>query len=169
MEILEYFDKTGKHLGAASKKDIHERGLFHKAANIWILNSNNELLIQKRSSNKKQFPGFWSCSVGGHVVKGESFKQAAIRETKEELGLEILEENLSFLVAYDDFNDSHKEFIETYYVIVDLDLEKIELKEDEVNCVKFVNIDDLNADISSGTGNYLINSKELDALNELIN
>ena len=44
----------------------------------------NEVLVQNR---KKAYPG-WSFP-GGHVEAGESFLQCAVRETKEETGLDI--------------------------------------------------------------------------------
>ena len=43
-----------------------------------------EVLVQNR---KKSYPG-WSFP-GGHVEKGESFYDCAVRETKEETGLDI--------------------------------------------------------------------------------
>ena len=59
-----------------------------KVAVAIIINSNNEILISRRSENQHQgnkweFPG-------GKVEEGESVEQALSREIKEELGIEIL-------------------------------------------------------------------------------
>ena len=52
---------------------------------IGLINSENYVLISKRT-NSSQFNGFWEFP-GGKVEKGENFREALLRETKEELGL----------------------------------------------------------------------------------
>lgn len=55
------------------------------------------VLLQKRSGDKDSFPNCYDCSSAGHVDAGEEFIAAAIRELREELGLEAEEEDLTFL------------------------------------------------------------------------
>jgi len=62
----------------------------HGVATIII--DNDRALLLKRSPNKKYSPGVWGLP-GGVVEKGEGDKQAAIRETKEETGLDVILEN----------------------------------------------------------------------------
>lgn len=54
-----------------------------------IIIKNNRILMGKRRMTKKYFPGHWDI-VGGHVEKGETLKEAMIREVKEEVGLKVL-------------------------------------------------------------------------------
>ena len=60
---------------------------------------NLEILLQKRQ-NTGFMDGYWDISASGHVEEGESVTQAAVRETKEELGIEILKKDIKFAGFY---------------------------------------------------------------------
>ena len=59
---------------------------------VWIRNSKGEYLISQRAANRPTFPLMWEC-VGGSVVKGEDSLLGAIREAKEEVGVDLNLEN----------------------------------------------------------------------------
>lgn len=61
---------------------------YHLVVHVWIRNSKGEYLISQRSANRPTYPLMWEC-VGGSVVKGEDSLQGAIRETKEEVGIDL--------------------------------------------------------------------------------
>jgi isopentenyldiphosphate isomerase len=64
MEYLDIYDSEGKSLGIkVTKKEAHEKGLWHRAAHVWIINSRKELLIQKRSPVVDNHPNEWDISV----------------------------------------------------------------------------------------------------------
>jgi isopentenyldiphosphate isomerase len=89
-ESIEVLSKEGRPTGTTKlKREIHRDGDWHLAAHVWILTPSNLLLLQRRSLAKENFPGKWDVSAAGHVSRGESVEQAAVRETREELGLEI--------------------------------------------------------------------------------
>ncbi len=75
-------------IGKAPRREVHLKGLLHRSVHIVIMNKKGQVLLQKRSSGKDSFPGYWDVSVGGHVDPGESYAEAARRELKEEMGLE---------------------------------------------------------------------------------
>lgn len=54
---------------------------------VCIFNRAGELLLQQRSALKKSYPGYWDVSVAGGVRAGETGREAAVRETREEIGL----------------------------------------------------------------------------------
>lgn len=62
--------------------------MYHLVVHVWIKNSKGEYLISQRSANRPTFPLMWEC-VGGSVLKGESSIAGAIREAKEEVGVEL--------------------------------------------------------------------------------
>lgn len=66
--------------------------LYHLVVHVWIRNNKGEYLISQRSANRPTFPLMWEC-VGGSVLKGESSIQGAIREAKEEVGVDLSPDN----------------------------------------------------------------------------
>lgn len=54
---------------------------------IVFFNSENKMLIQKRASTKRVFPGIWDVSVAGGVLENETSAQAMKREIEEEIGI----------------------------------------------------------------------------------
>ena len=65
---------------------------YHLVVHVWIRNSKGEYLISQRSANRPTYPLMWEC-VGGSVVKGEDSLLGAIREAKEEVGVDLMPEN----------------------------------------------------------------------------
>ena len=95
MEYLDICDSEGNLTGERkTKKEAHALGLWHKAAHIWIINSKHEILIQRRSPFINSHPNMWDISAAGHISAGEDSITSAIRETKEELGLQITLEDM---------------------------------------------------------------------------
>ncbi len=64
---------------------------YHLVVHVWIRNSKREYLIAQRSANRPTFPLVWEC-VDGSVVKGEDSLQGALREVREEVGVDLLPE-----------------------------------------------------------------------------
>ncbi len=137
----------------ATKKECHEKGLWHRAVNALIINNKDEILLQKRSANKKIWPNKWDVSFGGHVLAGEFGIQTVIREAKEELNLYITDNDIKYLVCATainiDTNIINKQFNEYYLITKEIDLSKIKLQEDEVSEVKFFTIEEINSMINN--------------------
>ena len=64
------------------------QGYYHLVTNVWIRNKKGEYLISQRAADRYSYPLKWECT-GGSVLKGEDSLTAALRETKEEIGLEL--------------------------------------------------------------------------------
>ncbi len=75
MEIWDILDEEGnKTWKTMQKGEKVPNGFYHLGADVWIVNSENKILIQKRSSKKRQAPNVWAMT-GGSVVKGETSLQ----------------------------------------------------------------------------------------------
>ncbi len=78
-------------IGYRKKDQAYKERVMLRSVQIFVYNSKGELYIQKRSKNKLRYPNYFCASVAGHVEAGESYRWAAIRELKEELGLKKIE------------------------------------------------------------------------------
>ena len=63
-------------------------GYYHLVVHVWIKNNKGEYLISQRSATRPTFPLMWE-TVGGSVLAGEDSLTAALREVKEEVGLDL--------------------------------------------------------------------------------
>jgi isopentenyl-diphosphate Delta-isomerase len=88
-EYLDVVNERDEVVDSRPANECIKRGLLHRAVVIFLFNSKGELFLQKRANDLVFYPGFWSASVTGHVSSGETYREAAIRETKEELGLNV--------------------------------------------------------------------------------
>jgi len=72
-----------------------------KAAILWIVNEEGEILLAQRAHHKAQDPGVWGTAVAGKLEPGEDFQEAVVRETKEELALKTTDYAPRFLFEKD--------------------------------------------------------------------
>ncbi len=86
-EWLPLVDEDGKVIGQALRSDVHQKkDLMHPVVHLHILNSLNQIYLQKRSLTKDVEPGKWDTAVAGHVGLSETVDGALLRETEEETG-----------------------------------------------------------------------------------
>jgi isopentenyl-diphosphate Delta-isomerase len=86
-EILEIVDSEDNVIGTAARSDMHRLGLMHRAVHIFVFNEAGEIYVQRRSDSKDRHPGKLDSSAAGHVDPGESYRQTAVRELREEIGI----------------------------------------------------------------------------------
>lgn len=100
MELLDIVDECGIPTGAVvEREEAHRRGIRHRTSHVWLLRKRHgvtQVLLQKRSLNKDSFPGCYDTSSAGHIPAGESYLQSALRELREELGVDAQEEALLY-------------------------------------------------------------------------
>lgn len=98
MEYLDIVDEKGKPVGRKKlRREVHGTGDLHKTVHIWVVNFKNEILLQKRGPAKETYPGKWDISSAGHIKAGENSLNSAVKELKEELGIEISPADLKYL------------------------------------------------------------------------
>ena len=145
-EIVDLYNENGKVIGQVEKSEAHKKGLLHKTIHVWILNNNNELLLQKRCEKKDYFPLYWDVSIGGHIESGESSTDCAIREAKEELGLSLSKDDFKYLftvkeeLVYNDINC--KEFADVFLVKKDINIKDLKYQKEEVENAKFIKLEE---------------------------
>ena len=173
MESIDILNKDGNKTGSTkSKPSIHKDGDWHKAVHIWILNSRSELLIQRRSSTKENYPNLWDISVAGHVSAGEDSTSSALREIEEEIGVRLNKEHLQHLfttieqVVLNEGAYIDNEIHDVYLVRTDLDISDITIQEEEVAEVKFINFQELKKKVLDGDNDFVPHQEEYKKLFE---
>lgn len=144
MEYLDVLDEKGNITGIVkTREEVHKKGYWHRAINVFIINHQNQLLIQKRAANKKKHPNLWDYSCAGHLGRGESSVLGAIREIEEELGIKVEEKNMELVdTLKKEYSPKpgflEKEFQDIYLCLKDIKIEDITLQIEEVAEVKYI-------------------------------
>ncbi len=173
-ELIDVLDKDGVKTGVIKKKsEVKRDGDFHRAISVCFVNDKKEILIHKRHSSKKIYPNLWSCYIKSHIVSSESSIDGAIRETKEEIGIDISKDQLQFLYTLYDNSSGKKDYInnifyDNYIVFINIDLKDVVIQEDEVSDVKYINYHDLKSLIQNKDSTITPNWEEYNKLIEYL-
>ena len=155
MELIEIVDENGNFTGqVVDKEEAHDKNLLHNEVGIFIINDKREVLLQKRSANKRFSPNKWGLCAG-HVDAYESLETAALREIKEEVGLDLSPKEL---IPYGEreinISDSNSHITYFYYVICNKKAEEFVIQEEELSEVKWFNIDEIIIMIKDGKTSF---------------
>ncbi|MEW6402335.1 MAG: NUDIX domain-containing protein [Chloroflexota bacterium] len=90
-ELLDIVNNEDIVIGQEMRSKVHQLGLQHRGVHVFLFTQDGQLLIQKRSKDRAQYPSAWDCSVSEHVKAGESYLEAAIRGAREEMGVTQIE------------------------------------------------------------------------------
>lgn len=96
-KYLNIVDENDNIIGQETREQIHQEGLLHREVGIYFITPNKEMIFQHRAKDKDTFPNLLDATVGGHVEMGDSYPETAVKETKEETGVEI---NIDDLVLF---------------------------------------------------------------------
>ncbi len=147
MELVDIYNDKHEKLNYTKDRKELIKGEFRLSCFVWIINDNDELLIQQRASTSKKYPNKWE-TVSGGALLGEDAIIGAIRELGEELGIQVNKEDLRFIGSYARIND----FVEVFLLKSNIDIKDLKLQEDEVQDVKWVSIKEFENIIESGNG-----------------
>ena len=88
-EIFDVVNERDEVIGQQSRSEVHRLGLMHRAVHVLVFNAAGQVFLQKRSMTKDRQPGLWDSSASGHVDCGEYYDTCAVRELREEIGLQL--------------------------------------------------------------------------------
>ena len=133
-------NKTGKILTHIEARDWNNVpiGCYISVVGVVIINKDNEILLQKRSRLKRTNPSKWGI-CGGKVDLGETPLDAGVRETLEEIGINLNKNDLKFL----SMTTIEKMHFTIYYIRKDVDVNECKLQEEELEEVKYFKIEEL--------------------------
>ena len=137
-ELWDLYDKANRPTGDVLRRgEPIPEGRYHRVVEAWIRTPDGRYILQKRSMKKKNFPGYWSCTACGSVVKDEGPEEAMIREMQEEMGILLREEELVLDRIITEFPAHYY----TYRVEKELAEEDITLDPEEVDDFIFLDKD----------------------------
>lgn len=145
MEKVNVYNRNREAMDIIKDRNKLKNGEYRISAHIWIINKANELLIQQRAGTAKKFPHMWS-QTGGGVLVNEQSKETVKREAKEELNLEIKEDEIYYIGSYVRKND----IVDIWLVKKEIDINKLKLEPTEVENVKLVTFEEFDNMIQKG-------------------
>ena len=90
-ELFDVVDAQDRVVGQAPRREVHAKQLRHRAVHVLVFDEKGAVFLQKRAMGKDSCPGTWDSSCSGHLDAGEDYDAAAVRELREEIGLECAE------------------------------------------------------------------------------
>ncbi|QGU04465.1 NUDIX hydrolase [Corynebacterium comes] len=145
MELWDLYDVDRLPTGATvERRSGLPEGQLHVVVHVCVFDGAGQLLIQRRTDTRPNWPGLWDFSVGGSVHAGESSREGAVREVREELGLNVdlarPSFTFNFQYGFDDF----------YLLRIDADLPRLAVPNEEVAEVRWAYLDEVLELVRSG-------------------
>ena len=180
MEYFDVVDENGFPTGeTVSREAAHRKGIRHRTAHVWIIRPSKtgyDLLLQKRSMNKDSFPGLYDTSSAGHIPAGDEPLESALRELKEELGIEATPGQLSyagmFQIQYEKVFHGHifrdNEVASVYVYQEPVEITFLTLQESEVSEVCWFDLDEVWNEIKTDRSRFCVPTGGLRVLREYL-
>ena len=103
MELFDIVNINDEVIGTMDRETAHKNRQLHRVAAVYVFNASGQLYVQLY----KKSGGLYDHSVGGHVSKGETYMQGAVREAKEELDISQPLQELSIFYPDESQNSMH--------------------------------------------------------------
>lgn len=173
-EYFDILDENGNKTGKIKlRNNVHKDGDWHKAVHIWIINQNNEILLQRRSATKDSNPNMLDISCAGHISAGDNSLNTAVRELKEELNLDINPNELKFIktikrdVKYTK-TFINREFDDMYILKANININNMKFQESEISEIMFVAYEEFKKMVNTKQSDLIMHNKEFKILFDLI-
>ncbi len=147
MELWDVYDVNRKRTGRViERKKGFGQEAYHLIVHVCVFNAKGEMLVQHRAPDKAYMPGRWDVSAGGSAVAGEDSWQAAEREIREELGLEVSLRDvrphfsINYTNGFDDF----------YTVEMELNPEELRFPDGEVTEARWCSLEEIRQMLADG-------------------
>lgn len=140
VELWDLYDKNRKKLKKVVKRgDKLNDDEYHLVVNAWIKNSKNEFLITQRAATKS-YAFMWECT-GGSALLGENSIDAAIREIKEELGIDVDKSKGKLIGSTFRYYVDCPDVFDVWLFESDVSIEEVKIQEEEVCNVMWASVD----------------------------
>ena len=142
-------------IGLMPKMEAHEKALLHRAFSVFVINGNNELMLQQRAHQKYHSPGLWTNTCCSHQRDGEENIEAGLRRLQEEMGFETPLEYLFNFIYKATFDNGLTEH-ELDHVMLGRFEGEPSINPEEVASWKWMDIDQIHADLNNNPSDYTV-------------
>ena len=148
MELWDLYDENKNVTGK-----IHERGklvpegFYHLVVHVWIKNKDGLFLISRRDKSRESYPLRLECP-GGSVLLGETSLEGAIRETKEEVGIDL--SNIKGEMIYRKIRHHFRDIMDVWLFEYNGEVDLTKATTNEVCEVSWMKYDDIKNALVSG-------------------
>jgi len=146
-ELLDIVNDEDVITGQEMRSTVHQLGLQHRGAHVFLFTHDGKMLVQKRSADRAASPSMLDCSVSEHVKAGESYLEAARRGMKEEMGVDVLE--IKPLVKFRMNYGTNDNEISTLYEGT-VDPAKVRFDPVEIESINYYSLNELQELIAAG-------------------
>lgn len=148
-------DKSGNQIGLMPKLEAHQKGILHRAFSIFLFNSKNQILLQKRSLIKYHSAGLWTNTCCSHPGDGEDIIDAGKRRLYEEMGIKT-ELKKEFEFTYKEVLGNGLTEHEFDHVLIGNFNGNPILNKDEVEDWKWMSLEEIEKDINENQEDYTV-------------
>lgn len=121
-ELLDIVNSHDQVIGQQYKAEVYAQKLSNfRVINAFLINSNKQVWIPRRSPSKKLFPLCLDASVGGHVIAGESYHEAFVRELQEELNMHVDDFHSTLVAKLSPENNGVSAHMHVYVIHTDVE------------------------------------------------
>lgn len=132
---------TNQPIGALPRAQAIQEGAWCRSTNVYVMNSQGQILCHQRSLTKERMPGFWCTHLGGHVSSEESYESNALKELAEEAGIAVHEDQL--IPWRTTRLDKARLWVREYVVLVDKPVQELIPQPGEVERFAWLSPDDI--------------------------
>ena len=142
-------------IGLMAKLEAHEKAVLHRAFSVFILNKDNEIMLQQRASHKYHSPLLWTNTCCSHQRSGETNVQAGKRRLEEEMGFTAELKELFHFIYKAPFDNGLTEH-ELDHVMIGYSDEEPTINDEEVANWKYMSIEAVKQDMQDNPGIYTV-------------
>ncbi len=148
-------NEKDEQIGLMNKLEAHQKAVLHRAFSVFILNNNNEIMLQQRAQSKYHSPLLWTNTCCSHQREGETNIEAGSRRLMEEMGFKVNLKELFHFIYKAPFDNGLTEH-ELDHVMIGYFNGNPNINKDEVENWKWMKIEDIKKDIITNPDFYTI-------------
>jgi len=142
-------------IGLMEKMEAHEKGLLHRAFSVFVVDEDNNLLLQQRALSKYHSGGLWTNTCCSHPRENETTLEAAHRRLQEEMGFDCELKPLTTFIYKAELDHGLTEH-ELDHVFVGQWRGRPLINRDEAESFVWMNVGDVEVDIAANPEKYTV-------------